>query len=416
MTGNNPDVVITPGTVTVAPADWSTGATFMVRALWDIDTTPDIDNLTVTAIGGDYDFTHTVPVTITEDPTNNAVITTRDITIVEGSTETYQVVLNADPSADVEVTPASSDSNLSFSPTSRTFTTGNWSTQQSFTVRAANDGIRADSMSTITHSSMSTDTEYVGAHHDEVSVTITDTSSPGVTFVTSAPRRTVTEGATSTTVGSYNLTAQPFSGMDVTLNFADATNRIVFTPPSIRFTMDDWKTPKDLDVSGVEDTDRTDETVTVTVTITSDDPTYSGLSPYAPITITITDNDTPGVVFAPSTTTLTVIEGVLGVSIGAITLAAQPFMDVTVIFTDDTNKIAFRPPSMTFTMGNWDTPKDLAVRGLEDGDPINEVVDVTTSTQSSDSAYHGLDVPTFQVNVTDNDVPAQSLFRSQHSL
>ena len=93
----------------------------------------------------------------------------------------------------------------------------------------------------------------------------------------------------------------------------------------------------------------------------------------------------------------------MGVSIGAITLAAQPFMDVTVIFTDDTNKIAFSPTSMTFTMGNWDTPRDLAVRGLEDGDPINEVVDVTTSTQSSDSAYHGLDVPTFQVNVTDND-------------
>ena len=129
-----------------------------------------------------------------------------------------------------------------------------------------------------------------------------------MTFVTSAPRRTVTEGATSTTVGFYNLTAQPFDGMDVTLNFADATNRIVFSPPFLTFTMDDWKTPKDLEVRGVEDTDRTDETVTVTVTITSDDNTYSGLSPYAPITITITDNDTPGVVFAPST--LTVTEGV----------------------------------------------------------------------------------------------------------
>ena len=96
MTGNNPDVVITPGTVTVAPADWSTGATFMVRALWDINTTPDIDNLTVTAFGGDYNFTHNVPVTINEDSSNEAVITTRAITIVEGSTETYQVVLNAD--------------------------------------------------------------------------------------------------------------------------------------------------------------------------------------------------------------------------------------------------------------------------------------------------------------------------------
>ena len=174
MTGNNPDVVITPGTYTVAPADWSTGATFMVRALWDIDTTPDIDNLTVTAIGGDYNFTHTVPVTITEDSSNEAVITTRAITVPERGTKTYQVVLNSSPTGDVVVTPASSDTNLSFDPPSHTFTTADWSTQQSFTVTAMDDGIRADGMSTITHTS----TGYSGAHHDEVSVTITNTSSP----------------------------------------------------------------------------------------------------------------------------------------------------------------------------------------------------------------------------------------------
>ena len=115
MTGNNPDVVITPGTVTVAPADWSTGATFMVRALWDIDTTSDIAELTVTAIGGDYDFTHIVPVTINEDSSNEAVITTRAIIVTEGRMGTsYQVVLNSPPTGDVVVTPASSDSNLSF--------------------------------------------------------------------------------------------------------------------------------------------------------------------------------------------------------------------------------------------------------------------------------------------------------------
>ena len=96
MTGNNPDVVIDPATYTVAPAAWSTAVVFDVRALWDIDTAPDIDNLTVTALGGDYNLTHTVPVTINEDSSNEAVITTRAITVPERGTETYQVVLNAD--------------------------------------------------------------------------------------------------------------------------------------------------------------------------------------------------------------------------------------------------------------------------------------------------------------------------------
>ena len=370
---------------------------FDVRALWDIDTTPDIAELTVTAIGGDYNFTHTVPVTISEDPSNEAVITTRAITVPEGGTETYQVVLNSAPTGDVVVTPASSDSNLSFDPPSLTFTTGNWTTQQSFMVTAPNDGIRADRMSTITHTS----TGYSGAHHDEVSVTITNSSRPGIVFSTSEPARTVTEGATSTNVGRYNLTAQPFDGMDVTLTFADATNRIVFTPESMTFTMDDWNTPKDLDVSGVEDTNRTDETVTVTVTVSSLDTTYANLSPYAPITITITDNDIPGVVFAPPT--LTVTEGATSTNVGAMTLAAQPFMDVTVAFNHDGGKIEFFPPRITFTMGDWDTPQDLAVRGLEDNDPLNEVVEVTVTTMSDDSGYDGLTVPTFDVNVTDDD-------------
>ena len=403
MTRDNPDVVISPATVHSGTRRLeNTCATcYDVRALWDIDTTSDIAELTVTAIGGDYNFTHTVPVTISEDPSNEAVITTRAITVPEGSMGTsYQVVLNSSPTGDVVVTPASTDSNLSFDPPSLTFTTGNWTTQQSFMVTAPNDGIRADRMSTITHTS----TGYSGAHHDEVSVTITNSSSPGVTFVSSGPARTVTEGAMSTTVGSYNLTAQPFDGMDVTLNFADATNRIVFSPESMTFTMDDWNTPKDLDVSGVEDTNRTDETVTVTVTVSSSDSAYANLSPYAPITITITDNDIPGVVFAPPT--LTVTEGATSTNVGAMTLAAQPFMDVTVFFAHDGGKIEFFPPRITFTMGNWDTPEDIAVRGLEDDDATNEVVEVTVTTQSSDSGYHGLTVPTFEVNVTDDDVRA----------
>ena len=154
------DLVITPGTLTVAPADWSTGATFMVRALWDIDPTPRTEQLSVTATGGGYDGYRSSAINsmIREDTTTKAVITTRDITIVEGGTETYQVVLNAAPTADVIVTPASSDTNLSFTPPSLTFTTAELQYRQSFTVTAANDGIRADGMSTITHTSMSTDT------------------------------------------------------------------------------------------------------------------------------------------------------------------------------------------------------------------------------------------------------------------
>ena len=78
-------------------------------------------------------------------------------------------------------------------------------------------------------------------------------------------------------------------------------------------------------------------------------------------------------------------------------------MDVTVTFTETSNKIDVSPLFLTFTMDNWDTAQFITVQGLADADATDEVVEVTTSTTSSDSAYDGLTGPTLTVTVTDND-------------
>ena len=190
--------------------------------------------------------------------------------------------------------------------------------------------------------------------------------------------------------------------MDVTFDFTADGDKIEFPDSSLTFNMANWETSQDIAVRGLEDDDATDEMVDVTVTITSDDNAYASLT--APtLTVNVTDNDTRGVVFASSS--LTVTELAPSTDSGAITLAAQPLsgMDVTVTFTETSNKIDVFPLSLIFTMDNWDTAQFIAVQGLADADATNEVVQITTSTTSSDSAYDGLTGPTLTVNVTDND-------------
>ena len=80
----------------------------------------------------------------------------KSLSVPEGSSERYTVVLDSPPDAPVTVTPVSgAPAYATVSPASRTFTPSNWDTAQSFTVA----GVKAGK-SVITHSATSDDTGY----------------------------------------------------------------------------------------------------------------------------------------------------------------------------------------------------------------------------------------------------------------
>jgi len=83
--------------------------------------------------------------------------------VVEGlTTDTYSIVLGAQPAADVVVT-AIPDSEVTINPASLTFTPANWHTPQVITVSGVADGIAENPDSgTILHSVTSTDPDYAG--------------------------------------------------------------------------------------------------------------------------------------------------------------------------------------------------------------------------------------------------------------
>ena len=116
-------------------------------------------------------------------PTGAGVITVLPtaLTVTEQDTtgDSYTVVLDSRPTADVTVTVAGhSGTDVTPDPDTLTFTTSNWDTVQTVTVTAGDDADTTDGSVTLTHSAASTDTGYSGITIAGVVVTACVTTTP----------------------------------------------------------------------------------------------------------------------------------------------------------------------------------------------------------------------------------------------
>ena len=103
------------------------------------------------------------------------------VTEADATGDTYTVVLDTQPTADVIVTVtgyAGTDVTLTPSSGALTFTTGNWGTAQTVTVKADNDIDMVNETVTLTHAATSTDSNYSGITIASVVVTVNDATTP----------------------------------------------------------------------------------------------------------------------------------------------------------------------------------------------------------------------------------------------
>ena len=101
--------------------------------------------------------------------------------------DSYTVVLDTQPTADVTVTVAGhAGTAVTPTPTTLTFTTSNWNTAQPVTVTADNDADTTNDTVTLTHRATSTDSDYSGIAIADVAVTVNDNDS-GNTPATGKP-------------------------------------------------------------------------------------------------------------------------------------------------------------------------------------------------------------------------------------
>ena len=105
------DVSVDQSTLTFTAANWNLAQTVTVGAAQDDDAATDSVTLNHTVKGGDYQgvVAWFVTVTITDDDSAGVSIDPVALTVTEGGSGAYTVVLDSQPTADVTVTVSGQD-------------------------------------------------------------------------------------------------------------------------------------------------------------------------------------------------------------------------------------------------------------------------------------------------------------------
>ena len=257
------DVSTNPASLAFTTSDWNTAQTVTVNASQDVDGNNDSQTLAHAASGAEYDsVTGDVSVTVIDDDVPGVRISPTALTVPEGGPNTYTVRLNTQPGGDVVVTVGGASGDVSFSGSPLTFTTGNWDTDQTVTVNAAQDDDAApDAMVTLTHGVTGYGSVTSGP---DVVVTVAEDDEVGVT-VSDGALTVFEKGGTA----DYTVVLRTQPTANVTITPASGDTSVATVSAALTFTATDWNTPQTVTVTGMDDgiDNPSDRTATVTHTI-----------------------------------------------------------------------------------------------------------------------------------------------------
>ena len=326
-----------------------------------------------------------------------------------GAGDTLLIALRSAPTSDVTITVwTTGTDDISIVSTVLTFTVANWQTQQSIALAAINDSlVEGAETFTVTMTASSADAGYNGLSSD-VTVGVTDNDvappPPGLNVVQSGGTTAVTEGGAGDTF-VFALNSAPTSDVTVTLSTTGADD-ISIDPIFLTFTVANWQTQQSIALAAINDSlVEGAETFTVTMTASSADAGYNGLS--SDVTVGVTDNDVapppPGLNVVQSGGTTAVTEGGAGDTF-VFALNSAPTSDVTVtLSTTGADDISIAQTILTFTAANWQTQQTVSLSAINDSLVEGpETFTVTMTATSADAGYNGLS-SNVTVGVTDND-------------
>ena len=403
--GGDNDIDSDPDRLTFSPSNWNQEKTVAVTSAQDEDARDDTATLShsVASTDGDYNriTVSEVAVTVTDDETAGVSITPTELTIAEGGSDSYQVVLTSQPAHDVTITIThGGDPDIGIANRELTFTDSDWETAQTVTVAAAQDEDARDDAATLGHSVASTDGDYNGISVSQVDVTATDDETAGVSITPT--QLTIAEGGSD----SYQvvLTSQP--GQDVTVTITHSGDGDIGNDrQELTFTDSDWETAQTVTVSAAQDDDARDDTATLGHSVASADADYNGIT-VSEVEVAVTDDETAGVSITP--TELTIAEG--GSDSYRVVLTSQPAQDVTVTITHSGDgDIGIANRELTFTDSDWETAQTVTVSAAQDDDARDDTAALSHAVASADADYNGITVPEVAVTVTDDETAGVSI-------
>ena|GEM_PF-3104589 len=407
-----PDVEVNATTtpLTFTTGNWNVAQTITVSAVNDGDIEGGhTGTITHSASGGDYDSASiaSVVANVTDDDAPGVTITesggSTDVTEA-GPTDTYDVVLDALPSASVTITITVAGADATTDLSMLTFTTGNYGTPQTVTVTAFNDAIVEGSHSdTISHSASGGG--YDSVVIDDVVPNITDNDSPTVTITESSGSTDVTEGGATDTYDVV-LDLEPSASVTITLT-PDAD--VSVSPNPLTFTTGNWNSAQTVTVTAVNDA-IVEGSHTGTITHSASGGSYDSAS-ISNVVANVTDNDTASVTVTESSGSTDVTEGG-ATDTYTVVLDLEPSASVTITITNADGQATPSPTPLTFTTGNWNSAQTVTVTAVDDGD-FEGTHTGTITHSASGGSYDGVSITNVVANVTDND-PAVTITQNDY--
>lgn len=412
----NGEVTTNPTTLTFTPANWDDDQLITLINAEDTDLGDDSDVLTIavddansaTEYQGQADVT--VNITVVDNDAATITITQTGTNTSENGSQTidfeFNLTSNAGESVDVPLT-LDDASEVSFSNSasdvSETITI-NFGTPTVVTVYGVDDALDDGDVSVnlVTGDPTSNNAAYdaLGAGDvDDFTFDNIDDEAAGIGLSVSAI--TMDEGDTSSF--TVELDAEPTS--DVVLDISSG-GEVGVSPTTITFTPANWDQPQTVTLTSTNDNDLGDDTDTITIAVddANSAPEY-GTVPDSTFTVTVTDDDSAGVIFTETGGTTEVTEGG-ATDIYSIMLTAIPDNDVTIDLTTG-GGVTVNPTSVTFTSGagsNWNTPQDITITAVDDTIVETGETDVVShSITTTDPNYSSVTPGQVNITITDND-------------
>ena len=420
-------------TLAFTTGNWSVAQTVTFSAVDDqVAEGPHTSLITHLAAGADPFYNGLAGATVTADLTDNdfAGLTLTesdgDTTVSEAgpTSDSVTVALNSRPTANVVVT-CDPDAQVSAgagpgTPVSLTFTQGNWSLPQTLTITAVDDlVVEGPHSAVVSVSATSTDVMYNGLAVPDLSVTVSDNDTAGVTITESGGSTNVSENGPTSDTWTAVLNTQPTSDVTIlaTPNAQISLGSGAGVAVSLVFGPANWDVPRTIMVTPVDDMNREGpHVVGVTHTLTSADAFYNGLAA-ATVNVAIADNDLPGVTLAQTGGNTAVSEAGPTSDTYSLVLQSRPSANVTITITPDAQVDLGSGPGVAVILeiipDDWGTPQVLTVTAVDD--PVaegNHTAQITHLASSPDVDYQGLAVASVTAAITDNDNAALSITQS----
>ena len=366
------------GTLAFTNANWNTAQTVTVTGVDDNIIDGSVNStLTVTVVdaASDNNFDPVADQTVTATTTDNDVAgftiaqTGGSTSVAEtGTTDTFTIVLNAQPDSDVVLAIGSSDTGESTVTSSLTFTNAN-GTRQTVTVTGVDDNLIDGSQSstiTVSVNDGSSDNNFDPVADQTVTATTTDNDVAGFTIAQTGGSTSVAETGTTDTF-TIVLNAQPDSDVVLAITSSDTGESTVTS--SLTFTNANWNTAQTVTVTGVDDNlvdGSQSSTITVSVNDGSSDNNFDPVADQT-VTATTTDNDVAGFTIAQTGGSTSVAETGTTDTF-TVVLNAQPVSNVVLSVASSDTGESTTTSSLTFTNANWNTAQTVTVTGVGDND------------------------------------------------